>query len=147
MKLVHNVVITVFSSDDADACKKTLAPFVPFSLEEEKLEVQEQKAEGFQDRKIIILSLKLVKARHTNAFLKELKEHLSPESCRLLLQQIESRLDERLNFFIRFDKQELLSGRFMLTDGGDCFHIKMSIAAFPHKRPIAKNIIKEWLTR
>ena len=39
---------------------------------------------------------------------------------------------------MRFDKDELIkNNNLVLTDKGNCFHVKISIAAFPKKRKIA----------
>ena len=55
-----------------------------------------------------------------------------------ILKQIESRLDEELNFFLRLDKEKWVNEKEMkLTDSGKCFHIKISVAAFPKNMDIA----------
>ena len=55
--------------------------------------------------------------------------------------QKESRLDDNLDFFLRFGKDEYIrNDKLMLTDSGNCFHIKISIDAFPKKREIALKI-------
>jgi len=143
MKLAHTITLSVFSKDDREASKKALIGMLPFSLEDEKLKLDVQKAEGMEKNLIMILKLRLTKARHTNAFLKSLTGKLSDDTKQLLLRQLESRLDGKLDFFLRFDKQKLLQGQYCLTDSGDCFHIRMAIAAFPRKKEIAKKIVIE----
>ena len=61
-----------------------------------------------------------------------------------MLEQKESRLDEDLNFFVRIDKEKWIDGKEMfLTDSGNCFHIKILIAAFPKKRENALKIVEK----
>ena len=61
-----------------------------------------------------------------------------------ILQQIDSRLDKSLDFFLRFDKDSWIAGKkLLLTDAGKCFHIRISMAAFPKKREIALNVVKD----
>jgi RNA binding exosome subunit len=103
--------------------------------------LKEQTAIGFREKKIKIFEIRLEKQRHLKQFLEFLVGSLSDEQKGLILRQRESRLDEELDFFIRLDKQRWLSGEIFITDSGDCFHIKMSIAAFPAKREAAMRII------
>ena len=77
-------------------------------------------------------------------FLNNLVENLDEEQRKLILSQLESRLDDNLDFFLRFDKEEYLkNNKLKLTDSGNCFHIEMSIAAFPKKREIGMEIVKK----
>jgi RNA binding exosome subunit len=62
-----------------------------------------------------------------------------------LFRQVESRLDEELFFFIRIDKEKLIkANEFILTDEGNCYHIKLGVAAYPRKREIALGRLKEY---
>lgn len=152
MKLAHNIKLSVFSyesdGEDTDKLASTLASIVPFDLEDEKLKIDRTSAKGFQERKIMILELTLTKESHTNKFLNYLKENLKPEHMNLIKSQLESRLDDELNFFIRLDKDKLLNNKeFYLTESGNCFHIKMSVAAYPAKSEKALEILKDWLSK
>ena len=82
------------------------------------------------------------KQKHTSLFLKNLMKKLSQEQKDLLLRQLESRLDETLHFYIRLDKNKLLDNEYFITDSGNCFHIKIAIAAYPHKRDVAIEVMK-----
>ncbi len=143
MKLANSVHISVFSkSDDVEeVVKAVLIELFPFDLEKEKIKLSRQKSEGFQDKHIIIFEVVLGKDRHMNAFLDSLALKLSKDQKELLLKQ-ENRLDDHLNFFIRLDKKALIDGVFHLTDTGECFHIKINIAAFPRKKDLAWTVIR-----
>ena len=100
-------------------------------------------ASGFEDRKITIFEAKLEKEKHTKIFLDNLINNLDEVQKKLILEQAESRLDHNLDFFLRFDKSEYMeNNKLILTDSGNCFHIMISVAAFPSKREIALSIIK-----
>jgi RNA binding exosome subunit len=142
MKQVHNVTIKVFEKEKINEVKLGLEKLAALNLEEEKLKIYEKKAEGFEDT-IYILELKLEKAKHVSSFLKKLTSQLKDEQKELLKRQAESRLDEELNFFIRIDKDKWLNKELIITDSGDCFHIKMLIACFPKKKEKAIAIINE----
>ncbi len=144
--LVHNIELTVFvkEEDDIDKVKKAMIDFFPFNLEDEKIELKQRTAKGFEHKKITVLGIELAKQKHVRIFLESLLEKLTKEQKELLLRQKETRLDEDLNFFMRFDKVKLLEeGKMHITDSGNCFHLKMKIAAFPAKREKALEAIEK----
>ena len=75
------------------------------------------------------------KDRFIKEFLSNLLEKLSPDTKDLILKQLDSRIDDECKFFLRFDKQKLLEEDYLwLTDKGDCYHIAVTVAAFPAKK-------------
>ena len=145
MKQLHHAKITVFCKGDENESLliEKIKLLVPFDFEKEKINIKRISEEGFRDKKIMILEVVLEKERHLNEFLKVLLNNLTKEQKNVIANQAESRLDDELNFFIRLDKDDLLKNTFLLTDSGNCFHIKMSIAAFPAKREVALGIVRE----
>ena len=143
MKLIHRVYIHVFikEGENAEKIEETLKSLIPIGLEKEKITINRQSAAGLEDKKIIIEEIILEKQRHINKFLNHLLTNLTNKQKELLLMQAESRLDDELHFFIRLDKDKLLNNEFEITDSGNCFHIKLSIAAFPAKREVGLEII------
>jgi len=159
MKLANNIKVTVFikttdksvesvsqdlqkPEEDENGLKLKLLELLPFNLEEEKIVLKKTRATGFGQKEIIIYEVELDKDKHTNLFLKNLKEKLD-EQQRIMLIKQEDRLDERLNFFIRLDKESLLQEQYQVTDCGECFHIRISIAAFPRKKDVALEVVKK----
>lgn len=145
MKLAHQIKLSVFIHEEEDREKifQKLISLVPFNLKEEKIKLNEDTAIGFNNKKIKTYEIVLEKDRHINGFLEKLKESLNQEQKELLLKQAESRLDDELHFFIRLDKEKLLNDEFWITDSGNCFHVRISIAAFPAKREKALEVLNE----
>jgi len=144
--LAHNIHITVFCKpeDDVGLITEKLLFLVPFDLKKEKIKLKKTTATGFNNRKIIILEIYLKKESRTNLFLANLAEKLTDEQRLLIKKQAESRLDHELNFFLRLDKNKLINeDKLWLTDKGECFHIKIKIAAFPKKKETALKIINK----
>ena len=142
--LAHNICITVFCKpeDNIGLITEKLLFLVPFDFKKEKIKFKKRTAVGFNNRKIIILEVYLKKESHTNLFLTDLVKKLTYEQKLLIKKQAESRLDHELNFFLRIDKSRLINeNKLWLTDKGDCYHIKIKIAAFPKKKEIALKII------
>lgn len=148
MKYAHNIKVSVFckqEDNEADILKNLLALF-PFNLEEQKVKVNRSNAEGFQQRKIVIYEITLEKDRHINEFINHLLSSLNDEQKQLLIRQLDSRIDNDLNFFLRLDKDKLIKeGKYFITEYGNCYHIKMSVAAFPSKKEMALEVIRNML--
>ncbi len=145
MKLAHNVKISVFIHEHEDPylVEERFLSLVPFSLSDEKLQLKRSYALGFEDKRIMILELVLSRSSHVSKFIANLVHNLSSVQKALLLRQAGSRLDSDLNFFIRLDKDALLDdNKLQITDSGNCFHIRIAIAAFPAKRELGLKVVK-----
>lgn len=148
MKIAHQIRIKVFSyekfNENEELILDKFLQLFPFNLKDEKIELKKINALGLNEKKITIFEVTLTKERHTNTFLKNLIENLDEEQRKLILSQLESRLDDKLNFFLRFDKDEYMNNnKLNLTDSGNCFHIEISVAAFPKKRDLALGIVRK----
>ena len=152
MKIAHLIRIKVFSYEKFNENEKLILDkflqLFPFNIKDEKIGLKKTEATGFHEKKITIFEIVLTKEKHTNAFLRTLAGNLDEEQRKLILSQVESRLDENLNFFLRFDKNEYLkNNKLILTHSGNCFHIEISVAAFPKKKEIGLEILKPFFNR
>ena len=150
MKYAHLIKLTAFSyeHENNDAILEAFLRFFPFNLDENKVAFNKTNASGFNERKIGVLEIKLTKNDLINQFLKNLLSNLDENQRKLILEQIDSRLDKSLDFFLRFDKDSWINKKkLVLTDSGKCFHIRISIAAFPKKREIALNVLKDLFSK
>jgi len=141
---LHSACLRVFvkEEEDFEKIKQNLVSFFPFDLDDEKISLSQRTAVGFKDKKIRILEVCLSRRKHLKKFLDHLLNRLTKEQKELLKRQKESRLDEELNFFIRFEKDRVVEkGELFITDSGNCFHLRLSIAAFPAKRESALVLI------
>ena len=146
MKYAHLIKLTAFSYEDDNnqSILDAFLKFFPFSLEDNKVILKKTDAAGFNDKKIGIFEATLTKTNLTNQFLKNFLNNLDKKQKNKVLQQIKSRLDKNLDFFLRFEKNLWINDKKLaLTDSGNCFHIKINIAAFPKKRKVALNVIKD----
>ena len=150
MKYFHSIKLTVFSyeHENSEEIFNSFLRFFPFDLEENKASAVKRNATGFSDSKIAIFEVILTKTTLINEFLDFILSNLDDIQKGVLIRQSESRLDENLDFFIRFDKEEWMkNGKLELTDSGKCFHLKMSVAAFPRKREVALKLVRGLLER
>ena len=146
MKQIHHIWLTVYCKpeDKEEFVIENLRKFLPFDLEKQKIKLERKNATSVDERQIIIFQVHIDKQRHIKEFIENLNQILNDEQKELLLRQKKSRLDESNHFFIRFDKEKLIDkNEFFITDKGNCFHIKMSIAAFPTTRGIAFKVLEK----
>lgn len=146
MKYAHSIKLNAFSyeNENSQSVEKAFLRFFPFSLEENRIVLSKTTADGFNERRIGILEVTLAKTNLISRFLQNLSTNLDENQKRQILSQAESRLDKNLDFFLRFDKDSWIQEKkLVLTDSGKCFHLKISIAAFPKKREVALNVIRD----
>lgn len=148
MKLAHRIELSVFSypEEDFEQISRAFLELLPFDAEKEKIKIEKTAATGFGQKQIIILKTEIVKVSNTNDFLENILIKLSDDDKKAIVRQSESRIDEELNFFLRLDKDEWIkNGKLRLIDSGRCFHVKISVAAFPKKREIAEEIMRKFV--
>ncbi|MFH1915805.1 MAG: RNA-binding domain-containing protein [Nanoarchaeota archaeon] len=145
MKYCHSITVCVFAKaeEDNERIRTGLHSLFPFDIREEKIPIKTEKATGVDEsRTILIHEAVLDKDRHIRAFLNALTEKLSPDQKAMLIRQ-ENRLDANCNFFLRLDKYKLFDGVYWITDSGDCYHIRLCIAAYPKNKENSLEIVKE----
>ena len=146
MKIAHSIKLNVFSyeNENGEIILECFLKFFPFNLEENKVKLKKTHPKGFNESSITIFETVLTKNNLINKFLDFILDNLSQEQKIIILNQMESRLDDNLDFFIRFDKDEWIkNNKLELTDSGKCFHLRISVAAFPRKREVGLKIIRE----
>ena len=134
-KLVHSVHLNVFEKnvENLPDIYKVFYQVLPIDFEKNHLKILHEQLEGFSGI-IHSLTLQTTSHHHNLLIINSLFSQLTPQEITLLEQQKESRLNDDGVFYIRFDKQLLLQNIPRLTDSGDCFHMKIKLAAYPAKR-------------
>ena len=90
--------------------------------------------------KIIILSGSVSKKRYTKTFFSTLLEWADLNK---LNNDLERKIDDKGNWFLRFDKEDALDEKWTILDSGDSIHLKIKIAAYPAKKEIAVEKVRE----
>ncbi len=147
MKQANKITIRTFTppEEDREENKKTILELTGYTeeeIEKEKIKYEERNAKGFSQKNIIIHTLELEKDRHCNKFLERLASKLTEEDKHTLISQT-NRLDDNMNFYIRLNKEKLRKQEYEVTESGECYHIKISIASFPKRKDVAHKKIKE----
>ena len=134
--MIHNIKFRAFVYEDEsfDEISQAILNLLP------EAEIESEEAEGLLEDKIIILSGMVSKKRYTKTFFNKLLESVDLEK---LNNDLEQKIDEKGNWFLRFDKADALDEKLTILDKGDSIHLRVKIAAFPAKKQIAVDKVRE----
>jgi RNA binding exosome subunit len=149
MNNIHNITVRVIEKDEQkipDIIQK-FNQLLPLDFKKEKISINHDTAKGFEDKTIHILTMDTTKTQHNKTLIKNIFNNLPDDYKTQIYHQIKSRLDDEGNFYIRLDKESLLDDKFELVDHGDCFHIRLKIAAYPSNQENLKKSTKQFLEK
>ena len=134
--MIHNIKFRVFvyENEDFQELSQAILNILP------EAEINAEEAEGLTEDKIIILSGTVSKKRYTKAFFNSLLESVDLDK---LNNDLERKIDEKGNWFLRFDKADAIDEKLTIKDSGDSIHLKIKIAAYPAKKEIAVEKVRE----
>ena len=134
--MIDNIKVRafVYENESIDEITQSILNILPES------DIEAEEAEGLLEDKIIILSGVVSKKRYTKTFFKTLLDSVDLEK---LNDDLELKIDEKGNWFLRFDKDDALDEKWTILDKGDAIHLKVKIAAFPAKKQIAVDKVRE----
>ena len=134
--MIHNIKFRVFvyENEDVDELSQAILNILP------EAEIEAEEAEGLTEDKIIILSGTVSQKRYTKEFFNLLLESVDLDK---LNDDLERKMDEKGNWFLRFDKEDAIDEKMTIKDSGDSIHLKIKIAAYPAKKEIAVDKVRE----
>ena len=134
--MIHNIKFRafVYENESIDEITQSILNILP------EADIEAEEAEGLLEDKIIILSGVVSKKRYTKTFFKTLLDSVDLEKVN---DDLELKIDEKGNWFLRFDKDDALDEKWTILDKGDAIHLKVKIAAFPAKKQIAVDKVRE----
>ena len=133
--MIHNIKFRAFVYEDesVDEISQAILNILP------EAEIEAEEAEGLLENKILILTGVVSKKRYTKAFFNTLLESVDLDK---LNDDLERKMDEKGNWFLRFDKSDAFDEKWTILDK-DAIHLKVKIAAFPAKKQIAVEKVRE----
>ena len=125
--MIHNISYRtfVYGTEDEEKVTDAISYIFPNLLPEKTI------TEDHFGNDIIILSDKITKKRHNRDFIKFFNENLSNSDKEIIKNELSRRMDEKGNFFLRFDKQEAYNRNLKLTYSGNAIHARIKIASYP----------------
>lgn len=127
--MIHNISYRVFvyGTENDEKVKEAVQTLFPNS------HPQTDTTEGYFKNPVLILHDKITRKREIKEFV-QILEQIDSSSKKQLLNQLENKMDERGNLFLRFDKQRAYLGDLKIIEHGDTIHVKINIAAYPAKK-------------
>jgi len=137
--MIHNIRYRVFiyDNEDKDEVLQALLNILPTA------EPEVEEAEGLLEEKMLILTGTISKKRETKEFLNTLLEEIGQDQVKKLYNDLDRKMDEKGNLFLRLSKEKALDEEWEILDGGDSIHLKIKIAAYPAKKEVALKKISE----
>ena len=137
--MIHNIRYRVFiyENEDKEEILEALLNILPTAVPEA------EEVEGLLEEKMLILTGTISKKRETREFLNTLNESIGEDQLIKLYNDLDRKMDESGNLFLRFSKEKAIDGEWEILDGGDSIHLKIKIAAYPAKKEVAIKKISE----
>lgn len=104
--------------------------------------IEKRKTKGYHGNPIIIIEAEIKKSMEVKAFFSGLKKHGLVEK---ILDELEDRIDENSNFYLRFDKQKAFFQKYELVKHDDVVSVKGKIKCFPPDKENAIKVLKIFL--
>ncbi|MEL7669655.1 RNA-binding protein [Methanobacterium sp.] len=138
--MIHNISYRVFvyGTENEEKVKGAVQTLFPNS------HPQTDTTEGYFKNPVLILHDKISKNREIKNFIHILEE-IDESSKKQLRSELENKMDERGNLFLRFDKQRAYLGDLKIIKHGDAIHVKINIAAYPAKKENAMEVARDIL--
>ncbi len=136
--MIHNIRFRefVYEDEDLDELKQAILNIFPDA------EIEIEEAEGLTENRILILTGVISKKRQTKDFFNKLLE-LDSKVLDKLINDLDKKVDENGNLFLRLSKEDAIDEKINIVDSGDSIHLKIKIAAYPAKKKVAINKLKE----
>lgn len=144
MKLLNNIKIR-FISEDKEQLEQVVDKLLFWAEieDESKADLVIEEATGLKDQLIYVMHLMITNSKQVKLMLENIKTHIDEDNSKTIIETVESRVDDDLNLFLRFETKESCEEKLVLTDEGKCIHFTLNLAAFPKKREKAIEIVKQ----
>jgi RNA binding exosome subunit len=126
----------VYGTENEDKVREAIQNVIPSA------QPQEEVTEGYYKNPLSVLHQQITKKRELKDFIQKITQLKISEKKRLL-RELEERMDDKGNLFLRFDKQRAYLGELKLLEHGDAIHIRLKIAAYPARKDIAVKVARQ----
>ncbi len=138
--MIHNISYRtfVYGTENEEKVRKAVKTLFPNSSP------QKEYTEGYYKNPVLILHDKIEKKKDVKDFIQTLKD-TPPSYIDKILNDLDRKMDDKGNLFLRFDKQRAYLDKLEIVEHGDYIHVKIKIAAYPaRKEPAIKLARKLW---
>jgi len=146
--LIHHINFRViaYATEDLSGVHSALDFFLApcLSPKDELCDLKETiETEGHYDNPIHILTAVLKKKSACSKFVQFFKENITEEDLQTLRDQMPERLDDDLNFYMRFSKQDAAAGILRFTESSDAIFVRVKMETYPKSWEKAGLLVEE----
>ena len=129
------------ATESKEKLEKALGLLLP-----DGVEIEREEAEGHYGDTKFILKTDLENRPDIRYFWDRVLELLDDKGIDWLKKNAIDRIADDCRLYLRFDKQFLVADEELrFSDGGDVIHVRINVAAYPAKKEIAVEKMKEFL--
>lgn len=132
--MIHNISYRtfVYGTENEEKVKTAIKTLFPGSI------TQREETEGYYKNPVLILTDKIEKNRDIKDFIVR-----SQKLSHQIRYDLDRKMDDKGNLFLRFDKQKAYQGELQIVEHGDSVHLKIKLAAYPAKKEPALKLARE----
>lgn len=110
--------------------KEALLKFIPPEISK-YIRVVRSTVMGHYKNPIDILRINVTRSDHVSLVVKRLAALISDDDKKRLLMELDRRVDRTGRFYLRFDKQNVYLGNFVISEKGDSIKVVLTISPRP----------------
>ena len=146
--MIHHINFRVIAhaTEDLSGVDSALDFFLApcLSPKDELSDLKEMiETEGHYDNPIHILTAVVKKKNACSKFVQFFKENITEEDIQTLRDQMPERLDDDLNFYMRFSKQDAAAGKLRFTESSDAIFVRVKMETYPKSWEKAGLLVEE----
>ncbi|KXA95910.1 hypothetical protein AKJ65_00225 [candidate division MSBL1 archaeon SCGC-AAA259E19] len=131
----------VHATESEEKVKQAMGSILP-----EEVGIEASEAEGHYGDTKIILSADIERRPHLREFWDTLLKKLEEGEREWLSREAIGRMGDDCRLYLRFDKQHIIKNdQIKFTDEGDVLHVRINISAYPAKKKIAVEKMKDFI--
>ncbi|MBS3815324.1 MAG: hypothetical protein KGY45_02025 [Hadesarchaea archaeon] len=112
----------------------------------EEIEINEEEAKGHYGDQINIISARIDRRPDLRGFWRKVLELMPDEDKKELIENALDRIADDCRLYLRFDKQAAVNEELILTDSGDALHVRINISAYPAKKSLAIEEMRDFIS-
>ncbi len=136
--MIHNISYRtfVYGTENEEKVKTAIKTLFPHSSP------QQEYTEGYYKNPVLILHDKIEKKKEIKDFIQRIKD-IPSSQINKILDDLDRKMDDKCNLFLRFDKQRAYLGELKIVEHGDSIHVKIKIAAYPARKEQAMKLTRK----
>ena len=127
-KIIRDLYFEVFSYPTEDDSKVFQAIY---NVLGSKIDLSADRVESYYGPSILKYYYKTAKQTEVKKIMKHILDKLPEKEKKEIVKDMDNRIDEQGNLYVRFDKQQAFLGKIDIADHGDVVKMRIGFASYP----------------